>query len=365
SPGKVSWEAGRVGINSEVDTRVLFSLGAVPGLPRAPRPILEAVRSAEDERVTRVRRSRNHLLALSAFAPLVAVGLLTVWAGLQYRLGREPEVDHPEYEREPPSAHPPAEVGWLVRFGEVSRQDLLATVLHLAYRGHLEVDDRNGATFLVAPRQKHQRDRLRPFEQRVLNWVLPEGSGEVRFSDRAAEMLRADLDASRQSLASRPEDELGGFNAVYRSFSDEVASAGEADGLIERKAGASAILTLRFIGFGALAAGVVLMGFSFTGLALIVAGAAVAAFGGALTRRTPKGAAIAARWQAFARYLRDYSFLDDAPPASVVLWDYYLPYAVVLGQGDNVIRMMSVVSPGQAWQALAGLVSGSRPEKAD
>lgn len=363
SAGKVSWDAGRVGANSEVDTRVVFSLAAVPGLSRAPRPILDAVRSAEDQRVVTIRRSRTHLVGLNAFAALLAVSLLTAWSGLQYLLGREPRVDHPGYEREPPSTHPPAEVGWLVRYGEVWRQDLVGTILDLAYRGHLQVNDRDGHTFLVAASRGRQRDRLRRFEEEVLQWVFPEGTDEVRFSDRAAEMLRADLDASRQTVASGPEDELGGFSAVYRSFANEVASAGEADGLVERKAGAKSVFTLRLVGLGALATGVVFTGYSLAAVALIVAGALMTAFGGALTRRTPKGAALAGRWEAFARYLRDYSFIDDAPPASVVLWDSYLPYAVVLGQADEVVRRMSRVSASQAWQAVAAVVGRPPPEE--
>jgi uncharacterized membrane protein len=41
-------------------------------------------------------------------------------------------------------------------------------------------------------------------------------------------------------------------------------------------------------------------------------------------RRTQKGALLHARWRAFRRYLDDFSRMEEAPPASLALWEQFL-----------------------------------------
>jgi uncharacterized membrane protein len=57
----------------------------------------------------------------------------------------------------------------------------------------------------------------------------------------------------------------------------------------------------------------------------------------AWVRRTPKGALLHARWNAFRSYLKDFSRMEDAPPASLALWEQYLVYGVALGVAEDVL----------------------------
>ena len=72
-------------------------------------------------------------LALLAFLP-ATVAVLIIYS----RHGREPLVAYDrEYEQEPPSEHPPAVVGGLLRQGPVGTEDFVATMFDLIRRGAL------------------------------------------------------------------------------------------------------------------------------------------------------------------------------------------------------------------------------------
>lgn len=352
SEARTLWNAGRIPADAEVNHRVALPVAAVPGVERSPRSVLGSLRAQEDQAAEEVRRSRVGATAMSAAAALVAVGLLAGWAALQRAFGREYPVEQPTYERDLPSGHSPAEVGWLLRFGEVQQQDVLATVLDLSRRGHFDMVDRDGTTVLLATPGRGRSDRLRDYERDVLAWLFPEGRTEVPFSDRALDIFRSHLQLDGAGARAAAEDPTG-FAGLFGRFVADVDAAGQADGLIERKAGAGPIVLLRFIGLGAVALGAIAMGLgALAAPALIASGALVTAFAGALTRRTREGARLAARWQAFARFLRDYSVLDEKPPGAVVLWEHYLAYAVSLGQASTVVAILSRFPAREGWKTL-------------
>ena len=57
-----------------------------------------------------------------------------------------------------------------------------------------------------------------------------------------------------------------------------------------------------------------------------------------MTRRTREGAELYAKYKALHDFLKDFSRLDEAPPASVVIWNRFLVLAVVFGIADEVIE---------------------------
>ncbi|HEX5911650.1 MAG TPA: hypothetical protein VFY54_00830, partial [Rubrobacter sp.] len=62
-------------------------------------------------------------------------------------------------------------------------------------------------------------------------------------------------------------------------------------------------------------------------------------------RRTPKGALLHARWQAFRRYLNDFSRVEDSPPASLALWEQFLVYGIALGVAEQVLEAARLYAP--------------------
>ena len=68
-----------------------------------------------------------------------------------------------------------------------------------------------------------------------------------------------------------------------------------------------------------------------------------------MPRKTDEGAELAARWQAFKRYLRDidrYSDLEEQKE----LWDRWLPFAIAFGVDSQYIRKFEAVdAPAPGW----------------
>ena len=53
-------------------------------------------------------------------------------------------------------------------------------------------------------------------------------------------------------------------------------------------------------------------------------------------RRTIAAETEAERWEAFRRYLTDFPRLQEAPPATLALWERYLVYGIAFGIAERV-----------------------------
>jgi uncharacterized membrane protein len=52
-----------------------------------------------------------------------------------------------------------------------------------------------------------------------------------------------------------------------------------------------------------------------------------------------------ARWQAFRRYLNDFSRMEESPPASLALWEQFLVYGIALGVTEQVLEAVRLNAP--------------------
>ncbi len=55
-------------------------------------------------------------------------------------------------------------------------------------------------------------------------------------------------------------------------------------------------------------------------------------------RRTRAGQEEAERWDAFRRYLSDFPRLQEAPPATLELWERFLVYGIAFGIAERVLQ---------------------------
>ena len=60
---------------------------------------------------------------------------------------------------------------------------------------------------------------------------------------------------------------------------------------------------------------------------------------------TSRGVALRERYQAFRNYLHDYGRFHDKEAEQIVLWDYYLAYAVTLGLATESLWELFIVPP--------------------
>jgi len=62
-------------------------------------------------------------------------------------------------------------------------------------------------------------------------------------------------------------------------------------------------------------------------------------------RRTPAAQEEAQRWEAFRRYLHDFPRLEDAPAATLGLWESYLVYGIAFGIAEQVLKGAHLYMP--------------------
>lgn len=264
---------------------------------------------------------------------LLGLLLLVQWLG-----GREYKVVAPDYERELPTRETPAEVAWLMRYGKTEVEDITATLLDLARRGFLRIEEQAPVgvpEIVLVPTRRQAEGPLHPHESQLLNWVFP-GVGVTWMSG---------LNAAVKANPSL-------WQGFWPRFKASVADLANSKGLMETgRGGAMQVLLRVFGGLTMVGSAVVGALTALTWVLVVAAGAILVVFAGSVRRRSKIGAQTWARWDAFRRYLHDFSMLSDVPPAGVVLWEEYLAYAIPLGEGDTVVHYMRLRPPaaGRDW----------------
>ena len=323
------------------EVRVEFTPGVVAGEPQPWQTRADAEAAArEDAALFRARWGPILTLVFGAFGLLFLLGGPAALYLLWYRLGRDKPVEMvADYLPEPPDDLAPGVVGTLLD-EQADMQDIIATVVDLAQRKVISITEEQTGKFLTARdfiyRYENRNLPVSSFEQLLLDSLFDLG-GEVRLSD----------------LKDRFHTELP---ALKKALYDEVTAQGlfaRSPEAVRNQYGCLGVCLLALAGligvglmslFGGLSGAAVLPGI----------GLAVTAFGFLLLsrfmpRKTDAGAELAARWQAFKRYLRDidrYSDLDEQKE----LWDRWLPFAIAFGVDSQYIRKFEAVdAPAPGW----------------
>lgn len=81
-----------------------------------------------------------------------------------------------------------------------------------------------------------------------------------------------------------------------------------------------------------------------------------------LARRTPDAALEVKRWDAFRRFMTDFSAMEEAGPNLLPLWERYLVYATALGVAEHLLRNLKLVAeklgqtiPSASWYQTRGM----------
>lgn len=271
-------------------------------------------------------------VAILAGSILLLVGGLSALLVLWY-LRRDPGVGPmPPSLSEPPSDLPPGLAGALVHRG-AGPNEILATLLDLARRGFLRIEEVGGGPARPGRRDVRFRRRIgvggpREGHERALLAVI---SDDASLPPAPPWVGRSDGDTLSE-MRGRLHHRLG---YLKERFGDDLARRGLAEdnptsvrGRYER--GGVALGTVGVVGF-AVAIGASGDGWASVPFAALAAlGAASAAIGRIMARRTREGAVQAARWRAFAAYLKEVPGRTDERIAGA-LYERYLPYAVAFG----------------------------------
>jgi len=365
--GNVEVEEGRVVFTCEplpdgemLEARILLPTAAIVSSPRSYNDTAESRVLAEEGRWVgeanerRVRAKRNLFLQWAVPLLMVVAGV-GAWASLYFRYGREYKEENPiEYLREPPEEWRPNEVAFVWRWGELNAQDMTATLMDLVRRGALKLivtterRERLGGLLGESVEEEYAIERVRE-QQEYLSDSERYLVRTILFHDVPGDMVS--MDTFQEKARKDPRGAYSRFKAWRSLAKREAKRVAVVDPVSKKMLGVGAglgfaIFFLSII-LGAMTQSPGFFVSGFAGFALIPASFAI-------MRRTREAAKQLHRWQAFRRYLRDFSQLKQYPAPAVILWEQYLVYAITLGVADKVIGQFKELYPQVADRAEAG-----------
>ena len=271
---------------------------------------------------------------------LAALATAAVWlaaAGLVFLARRPPEppVGPRTLELGP---EPPAVANFLVNGFRVRDEAVPATLIDLAARNVVDVEQRGPGVFYVRLRPSSD-EALNAYEQRVLGHLVARARDGV---------------VPATALTTGPAGESARWR---RRFSNEVVADAQRRRLSEDALGGRVFTVLT---------GAALVPAAFTwavwefGAGLVVLFGGVALLGWIRARHpqreTPEGLAAASRWLGVRAELAENEVFPTHSPLTVELWDRLLAYGAALGvaSGASSPLPMGTESDSEAWSAHGG-----------
>ena len=321
---------------------------------------LEAVVAAERRDADRYQRDSERIQRLEdnpLWVGLLALGLATIPALIVlvpvfWFLGRERRTGYDrEYEQEPPTDTAPALVPTLLRQGgEAGSYEFTATLFDLIRKGvYASKPTTTERSVWGGLRQESVSDlELSPgTEQELSPWEA-----------QVAKVVDGVLEGRSERLSSfreRIEDERESMHPRFEAFKETVSQEASGRGWFRSLGAVPLVLAVAaFALAGALLVYLAVDGWRpdfprYTDVLLLIVGGCMIAnaalvvgvlvFARKLWRRRSRGAQEEAeRWDAFRRYLTDVPRLQEAPPATLDLWERYLVYGIAFGIAERVLQ---------------------------
>ncbi len=343
SPSRIVWEVENLPARTFVEGRVVFPNALVPLATRYTNEArLETIFREEQgiienrERAQR-RKEYDPQLAVAVFAVTL---LCAVFIWLKY--GKHEPGYQDRYYKELPAKYPPAEMAILYRQAVDSR-DFTATLLDLARRGFLTIEEIDGSNDGRQGDASYKFTKKDPGEDQLRRGSLR------RYEEMVLQLLFDDIGAEEVTLEDFQKYAKGNaktFATFWSEWGKEVKETAKEHAFFDLKAKRLLwllvpILLLVGLGFVALgfelfATGAVTLVMSFVLIIVMVA---------VVTRRSAKGHEEYTKWRAFRRYLKESSRVETARVGSLGIWEEFLPYAISLGVADQMLKQLEVRFP--------------------
>ncbi|HJR44534.1 MAG TPA: hypothetical protein VJ927_02920 [Actinomycetota bacterium] len=269
---------------------------------------------------------------------LVVVGALAaVWylVMVLVTIARWPKLPRPGPETTELGPEPPAVANLVVGRMGLDKDAVPATLLDLAARGLIDIEDRGIRNYVVRLRTRPKQVTPTPYEKRVLD--------HLRGLARNGEIPAG-------ALTTGPDDNSERW---FKSFRKEVVAEAQERGLCRDMWGRRSLL------LAAGSAGLIYLVFSAalgfneidevkpSGLlnvvTMMVYGGVVAFIllvGNSRQRDTPAGRAAAGRWLGVRDALEASPSFGELPPSGVVVWERHLAYAAALGVAGAAVKAL-------------------------
>jgi uncharacterized membrane protein len=276
-------------------------------------------------------------------APLLATLGLGGFGVAFVKWGKEPPVPAyiGDYWREP-LEDPPAVVSATMSFGSVDGKAMASTMVDLAQRGVLTITER-GETGFISKRPVYTFTATTP-KPRVGHPLPPPPSAYE--ADLLANVFRGQNQVTSEDFNDWAKSNRSEAAAFWTGWKTDVSTDMKARGYIASKGVTSVLLPLGIAAALIASAAALVVSTndsagkprSLMGLVCGAAGLLVLAMTPLMRKRSVKGTEQAAKAKALKKYLEDFSNMDEAPVASLVIWERFLVYAVALGCASKVYQ---------------------------
>lgn len=359
--GIIQLETGKIPANRWYEIRAVF-----PRLETADpdyasiqnKNAMNEILAREKEYQTKQGLAKIIFYFAVVFALLVVVLPIIIY----FKFGREPKIDYfALYEREPPTDSKPAVVNAIMK-GKIGRptiEGFTATVMDLVNQGYIDLKDVKSEKQYLGIIKHETEDVVIELNE---NMSL---SGLTDFEKDIFELLEKHA-KNGKILWSDLNKELGGNTEFYefmKKWNNRVSNRIKVDKLFESR-GNMYMATLGVIAAIISILLIIAISKSFPPdrhpisestsiLAYITIFIAIsvtfftAISQKSLGRWTPEGRLFSRKWDNFRKYLTDFSALEEHPPESIKIWDFYMVYAVTLGVADKALKNMSLMVPSE------------------
>ncbi|MFW5981958.1 MAG: DUF2207 domain-containing protein [Halanaerobiaceae bacterium] len=352
----ISWEVKPLLANNMLEGRVTFPVELVPAANRftnriALPGILEEEQSWADEANRQRVEAQEELERQKAreekevILAILIIFLSIIIASIFWnKYGKEFKADFQgEYYRELPNDYSPAELGVLWRMGTINVEDLTATLIDLARRKYLKIEEYEReikGVFKTSSKIDYKVTRLendgtlQKHEKIFLDFLYEEvdknDSGEITFFD--LEKFSAKHKSKFQNFWEKWKNAVSKEVEKYNFFDKTVSSKQTIEILL-----GVFVFILSFPLF--------YYNLTITAVSTIIAGFIIIIAGIFIRRRSKAGANDYARWKAFRKYISHFSNISEYSIPSLVIWEHYLVYAITLGVAKEVIKQLELVYP--------------------
>lgn len=330
SPTEVAFAVENLPARTFLEGRIVFPNSLVPLGTRTTNESIYERLQGEAERAEQKRRMKA-LDPYLAGGVAAAVILLLVW--FYYSQIKRDASFNERYYKILPGTYPPAELAVLFH-RMVQGKEFTATLLDLARRGLLTISEIEGEEdYLLKLEQADPRElaKLRSYERMLLEKVFAQGqTREVRLEE----------------FKKRAEQDRKGFEKFWQEWTEAVKKSAERHNFFDKEAKRLWWLLVPSLAltFAAVVTGI--LGLTITTVVCVILGLAAVMFvATAAMRYSPYGQEQYAKWKAFRRYLRDFSRVGEARVGSLGIWEEYLPYAVVLGIAERMLKQLELKFP--------------------
>ncbi|HNX29861.1 MAG TPA: DUF2207 domain-containing protein, partial [Syntrophomonadaceae bacterium] len=350
----VVWKVSNLPPYTFLEGRVVMPVALFAGAPAeayTDQPALPTILTEEQGWADQANKERAMARVETGVGAGIIAGALAVVFLLWRKYGRQHQASFDgDYYRELPASYSPAELSVLWNFRKMKAQDITATILDLARRKFLYLEEATVETkvllwdketttyslrFLPAPQpaslRKPEEAVLKPHEQKLIEFLkndIGKGQESIYLTD------------IEQYAKKKGED----FYDFWTEWTTGVIAKGEEYKFFDSN-GSMSLLTI--LGGAALfVMGCMLVAKAgIIGYAMVISGLIILIIPRLFKRRSMTGQEDYVRWEAFKRFLEHFSEMQRHEIPSLIIWEHYLVFAVTLGVAKEVIKQLELVFP--------------------